>query len=189
MYCCLFKIMKTARLVEDKTKLKISVSEDSDSLYWIYYNPDASSGGQFVYGSLSFKDFEEQWKQYDILSHPENAERLGASLEEISYQILVDIDTSYFKAAVQDYEEDCDYIEFTAENLLKIHELIEDFRKTEFATPPEAVIPMDDIDWDEERIADWLSDTYGYCVIGYSCKADKDAGVYIVTHIVWDTTV
>ena len=34
----------------------------------------------------------------------------------------MDINTPFFMDAENDYEMDCDYIEFTPENLLKIHE-------------------------------------------------------------------
>ena len=40
----------------------------------------------------------------------------------MSDQFLADINTPFFMEAENDYEMDCDYIEFTPENLLKIHE-------------------------------------------------------------------
>jgi hypothetical protein len=91
-------------------------------VHWIYFNPDADAGGQYVSGDLDFSVFEELVEQYDIANHPENAADFRNDLEEMSDQFLADINTPFFMEAENDYEMDCDYIEFTPENLLKIHE-------------------------------------------------------------------
>ena len=108
--------------VADNTKARISLDTGSNKVHWIYFNPDADAGGQYVSGDLDFSVFEELVEQYDIASHPENAADFRNDLEEISDQFLADINTPFFMEAENDYEMDCDYIEFTPENLLKIHE-------------------------------------------------------------------
>ena len=52
---------------------------------------------------------------------PENAEKFFSDLEEMSDQFLAEINTPFFLEAENDYESDYDYIEFTPENILSIH--------------------------------------------------------------------
>lgn len=108
--------------VADNTKARISLDTGSNKVHWIYFNPDADAGGQYVSGDLDFSVFEELVEQYDVANHPENAADFRNDLEEMSDQFLADINTPFFIEAENDYEMDCDYIEFTPENLLKIHE-------------------------------------------------------------------
>ena len=113
--------------VVDNTQTRISLDSGNDQVHWIYYNPDAAAGGQYVSGNLDFSVFEELIEQYDIANHPENADTFRNDLEEMSDQFLADINTPFFMEAENDYEMDCDYIEFTPENILKIHEDILSF--------------------------------------------------------------
>ena len=116
-----------AEEITDNTKVRISLDSGNDLVHWIYFNPDANAGGQYVSGDLSFSVFEELIEQYDIANHPENTERFVADLEEMSDQFLADINTPFFMEAENDYEMDCDYTEFTPENILKIHKDIQQF--------------------------------------------------------------
>ncbi len=117
----LLQIVEEAPVV-DNTQTRISLDSGNDQVHWIYFNPDAAAGGQYVSGDLDFSVFEELIEQYDIANHPENADAFRNDLEEMSDQFLADINTPFFMEAENDYEMDCDYIEFTPENLLKIHE-------------------------------------------------------------------
>ena len=116
-----------AEEITDNTKVRISLDSGNDLVHWIYFNPDANAGGQYVSGDLSFTVFEELIEQYDIANHPENTDRFVADLEEMSDQFLADINTPFFMEAENDYEMDCDYTEFTPENILKIHKDIQQF--------------------------------------------------------------
>ena len=111
----------------DNTQVRISLDSGNDLVHWIYFNPDANAGGQYVLGDLSFSVFEELIEQYDIANHPENTDRFVANLEEMSDQFLADINTPFFMEAENDYEMDCDYTRFTPENILKIHKDIQQF--------------------------------------------------------------
>lgn len=111
----------------ENTQAHITLDTGTDRVHWIYFNPDADAGGQYVAGDLDFSVFEELIEQYDIAVHPENADAFRNDLEEMSDQFLADINTPFFTEAEDDYLSDCDYIEFTAENLLKIHEDIQSF--------------------------------------------------------------
>ncbi len=122
----LLQIVEAAPVV-DNTQTRISLDSGNDQVHWIYFNPDAAAGGQYVSGDLDFSIFEELIEQYDIANHPENADAFRNNLEEMSDQFLADINTPFFMEAENDYEMDCDYIEFTPENLLKIHEVILSF--------------------------------------------------------------
>lgn len=122
----LLQIVEEAPVV-DNTQTRISLDSGETQVHWIYYNPDAAAGGQYVSGDLDFSVFEELIEQYDIANHPENADAFRNDLEEMSDQFLADINTPFFMEAENDYEMDCDYIEFTPENLLKIHEDILSF--------------------------------------------------------------
>ena len=122
----LLQIVEEAPVV-DNTQTRISLDSGNDQVHWIYYNPDAAAGGQYVSGDLDFSVFEELIEQYDIANHPVNADAFRNDLEEMSDQFLADINTPFFMEAENDYEMDCDYIEFTSENLLKIHEDILSF--------------------------------------------------------------
>lgn len=101
---------------------RIALDTDKETVYWIYFNPDAASGGQYVSGELGFDVFKELIDQYDIENHPENAAQFSADLEEMSDQFLADINTPFFGEAEIEYEDTTGYTGFTAENILKIHE-------------------------------------------------------------------
>ena len=116
-----------AEEITDNTKVRISLDSGNDLVHWIYFNPDANAGGQYVSGDLGFTVFEELIEQYDIANHPENTDRFVSDLEEMSDQFLADINTPFFMEAENDYEMDCDYTEFTPENILKIHKDIQEF--------------------------------------------------------------
>ena len=86
----------------DNTQVRISLDSGNDLVHWIYFNPDANAGGQYVSGDLSFSVFEELIEQYDIANHPENTDRFVADLEEMSDQFLADINTPFFMEAEND---------------------------------------------------------------------------------------
>lgn len=105
----------------DNEKIRITLDSSRDAVHWIYYNPDSDAGGLYVSGDLAFSVFEELVEEYDIANHPENAEKFFFDLEEMSDQFLAEINTPFFLEAENDYESDYDYIEFTPENILSIH--------------------------------------------------------------------
>ena len=111
-------------LTPDNTETRIALDTDREKVYWIYFNPDSTAGGQYVSGELDFNVFKELIDQYDIEKHPENAEQFTADLEEMSDQFLADINTPFFAEAENEYEGTTDYTGFTSENILQIHEAI-----------------------------------------------------------------
>lgn len=111
-------------LPPDNTETRIALDTDREKVYWIYFNPDSTAGGQYVSGELDFNVFKELIDQYDIENHPENAELFTADLEEMSDQFLADINTPFFAEAANEYEGTNEYAGFTSENILQIHEAI-----------------------------------------------------------------
>lgn len=111
-------------LTPDNTETRIALDTDREKIYWIYFNPDSTAGGQYVSGELDFNVFKELIDQYDIENHPENAEQFTADLEEMSDQFLADINTPFFAEAENEYEGKNEYTGFTSENILQIHEAI-----------------------------------------------------------------
>ena len=91
-------------------------------------------GGDAASATFVPWSFDSNWKPHGASGAPgagfviecspatENAADFRNDLEEMSDQFLADINTPFFMEAENDYEMDCDYIEFTPENLLKIHE-------------------------------------------------------------------
>lgn len=114
-------ITEQAAETQDNEKIRISLDSGRDSVHRICYNPDSDAGGQYISGNLDFYVFEELIEQYDIENHPENAEKFFSDLEEMSDRFLADINTPFFLEDESDYETDCNYIEFTPENILSIH--------------------------------------------------------------------
>ena len=112
---------------DDSTRTKITVDTSNETVYWIYFNPDSDEGGQYVSGKLGFSVFEEAVKDYDLINHPENTERFVNDIEEMSDQFLADIHTPFYTEAEDDYSADCDYTDFTYDNLLKIHRDIDSY--------------------------------------------------------------
>lgn len=108
----------------DNTETRIALDTDREKVYWIYFNPDSTAGGQYVSGDLDFNVFKELIDQYDIENHPENAEQFTADLEEMSDQFLADINTPFFAEAENEYEGTTEYTGFTPQNILQIHEAI-----------------------------------------------------------------
>lgn len=111
----------------DNTKVKITLDTEDRVVHWIYFEPDSDGGGQYVTGDLPFKVFEEFIEDYDIANHPENTDRFVDDVKETSDQVIGSINTPYFLEAENDYISDYDYLEFTPENILKIHEDILSF--------------------------------------------------------------
>lgn len=111
-------------LTPDNRETRIALDTDREKIYWIYFNPDSTAGGQYVSGELDFNVFKELIDQYDIENHPENAEQFTADLEEMSDQFLADINTPFFAEAENEYEGTTEYTGFTSENILQIHEAI-----------------------------------------------------------------
>lgn len=45
--------------IPDNTETKIALDTNREKVYWIYFNPDSTAGGQYVSGDLDFNVFKE----------------------------------------------------------------------------------------------------------------------------------
>lgn len=106
------------------TKPKITLDTGDNVVHWIYFTPESDLGGQYIMGDLPFKVFEELIEEFDIANHPENTEKFVDNLEEMSDQVIADINTPYFMEAENDYDSDYDFLDFTPENIIEIHNAI-----------------------------------------------------------------
>ena len=106
---------------DDNTRTRIVLNTGDLLVHWMYYNPDAESGGQYVVGDLPFREYKALIESYDIANHPEKADAFRDELEEMSDQYLGDVNTSAFYDAENDYELGYDYLDFTPENILQIN--------------------------------------------------------------------
>ena len=125
----------------DNTKTRITLDTGDNLVKWIYFNPDSDAGGQYVSGELLFSEFEELVKLYDVEKNPEKADDFRNELEEMSDQLLADVGSIYFSTSENEYEQGCDYVDFTAENILKIHGDILSFETDREHTEVTDIIP------------------------------------------------
>lgn len=82
---------------------------NSESILWMYYNPDSSTGGQYISNRLTFDEIREAAKK-----HPDT-ENFFDYLGTICQQELADIDTELFADAAKDFNEKPDFIGCTDE--------------------------------------------------------------------------
>ncbi len=71
---------------------RIFVDAESDLIMWLYYNPDATSGGQFVCNSFGRKLLDEAYSL-----HPYDADSIFEYIGACCKQTLIDIGDSQFK--------------------------------------------------------------------------------------------
>lgn len=105
---------------EDDTEDRIKVDTVGEEIYWSYFNPDSTEGGQYVTCTVTFAQFKELREEYPKELTEENASYFISELEGISVQYLSDINTPFFTEAYAEYHEPCDYVSFTPENIEKI---------------------------------------------------------------------
>lgn len=69
------------------------LDDESQTVTWMYYNPDSNSGGQYVTNTLSYDDVIEAARQY------EGAGDFFDYLGSIANQTLADVGTEWFEEA------------------------------------------------------------------------------------------
>lgn len=76
---------------------KFFVYEESQSITWMYYNPDSTTGGQFVTNTLTFDEVAEAAGRYD------SADDFFDHLGSIARQVLSDIGSEWFESALEEF--------------------------------------------------------------------------------------
>ena len=93
------------------------VNPESESVCWIYYNPDSSAGGQYVFNYFDYDDIKET-----AALHNEPAaffDYIGV----ICRQELADIGSESFESADEEFRKTPTYTECTAETMKALIEL------------------------------------------------------------------
>lgn len=76
---------------------KFFVYEESQSITWMYYNPDSTAGGQFVTNTLTFDGIAEAAERYD------SADDFFDHLGGIARQNLADVGSEWFDSALEEF--------------------------------------------------------------------------------------
>ena len=72
---------------------KFYVNKENESVTWVYFNPDSSSGGQLVYNTFTY----DQLYDAIVTNNPLDF------LSSVSKTELVDIDTPEFSTSARDF--------------------------------------------------------------------------------------
>ena len=94
---------------------KIFVDTASQTVTWIYFNPDSASGAQFIENILTFEQFRDFYDAYGS-----DREQFLESINEAADQWLADINTPFFATAQAEYESEPSCVNFTEETIEKI---------------------------------------------------------------------
>lgn len=74
------------------------VNNENESVRWLYYNPNSTSGGQYVINNVSFSDIRTAY-----LHSGSDCEEFFDYLGMIAYQELADLGTEWFDAAEAEF--------------------------------------------------------------------------------------
>lgn len=109
----------------------IYLDKSTETITWLYLNPDATAGAQYVSNSMSFRTFMEFCSDYQINlesdDKAEQAKTLRNYIDEAADQVLADVNTIYFAEADNEYNTTPDYTDFTPENFVSIYKEIESY--------------------------------------------------------------
>ena len=87
------------------------LDDDSETVTWMYYNPDSVAGGQYVTNTLSFDEVREAAGKY------QSADDFFDYLGSIARQELADIGTEWFEAAEAEFYKTPDLTDCVAETM------------------------------------------------------------------------
>ena len=79
---------------------------DKESFTYIYYNPDADSGGQFVITEIPYEQVIEASKKY-----PDNTSEFFDYIVSVGRQTAVDVDSEFFRDSLDKYNSNTHFAE------------------------------------------------------------------------------
>lgn len=79
---------------------------DKESFTYIYYNPDADSGGQFVITEITYEQVIEASKKY-----PDNTSEFFDYIVSVGRQTAVDVDSEFFRDSLDKYNSNSHFAE------------------------------------------------------------------------------
>lgn len=127
------KLMDNATVADEQPQypkdVHIYIDTDREEIVWMYYNPDAASGGQFVTNTLTFAVFKEAYDDFSTSGGDWNdksaRDKFIDSISDMADCYIADISTPFFVESQADYEEKPDYVGFTSDNIQHIGQDIE----------------------------------------------------------------
>ena len=108
------------------------LDDESQTVTWMYYNPDSNSGGQYVTNTLSYDDVIEAAMQY------EGAGDFFDYLGGIAKQELADVGTEWFAQAEEQFKQTPDFTDCTKATMESVTKRAKNFEmvKTNIGNVP-----------------------------------------------------
>ena len=108
------------------------LDDESQTVTWMYYNPDSNSGGQYVTNTLSYDDVIETARQY------EGAGDFFDYLGGIAKQEFADVGTEWFTQAEEQFKETPDFTDCTKATMESVTKRAKNFEmvKTNIGNVP-----------------------------------------------------
>ena len=108
------------------------LDDESQTVTWMYYNPDSNSGGQYVTNTLSYDDVIEAARQY------EGAGDFFDYLGGIAKQELADVGTEWFTQAEEQFKQTPDFTDCTKATMESVTKRAKNFEmvKTNIGNVP-----------------------------------------------------
>jgi N12 class adenine-specific DNA methylase len=116
------------------------VDQERGEVVWMYYNPDATAGGQYVTNTLTFDEIKDVGNEYD------NADEFFEALAEIADQYLSDVGTPWFDESSEQFKENPTFTECDEVTMLGLLE----------ATQAEKLTPWEEYSKIKERNPDCI---------------------------------
>ena len=108
------------------------LDDESQTVTWMYYNPDSNAGGQYVTNTLSYDDVIEAARQY------EGAGDFFDYLGGIAKQELADVGTEWFAQAEEQFKKTPDFTDCTNATMESVTKRVKNFEtvKTNIGNVP-----------------------------------------------------
>ena len=111
------------------------LDDESQTVTWMYYNPDSNSGGQYVTNTLSYDDVIEAARQY------EGAGDFFDYLGSIANQTLADVGTEWFEEADNAFKQTPDLTGCTSATM---EALLENAERSDMVATNIGKVPIED---------------------------------------------
>ena len=111
------------------------LDDESQTVTWMYYNPDSNAGGQYVTNTLSFDEIQQVAREYD------SAEDFFDYLGSIANQELADVGTEWFVDADREFHRTPDLTDCTSATM---EALIENTERADMVATNIGNVPIED---------------------------------------------
>ncbi len=133
-YLQVVELQKEISTTEDipDTEDYVFIDPEHEEIAWIYFNPDANSGDQYVVNTMSFDHFIHLVDSYPFetgeVDFEDQLEELVNALDSGAAQRLADVNTPHFLEVQELYHDNPDYIGLSKENIHRIYDQINSIR-------------------------------------------------------------